>query len=501
MVVVEVMSILLLLMIRCGGVPMRFRRASTDCAPGEICGPNILNREDGSGGSITLNSAKLSPGPLKKYWTSGFNNRLLPGAATLRKNTSVVKTTEDLSAELQNGDLIRIGDNNDTIRYEIGKNGNDDRERGLFLVANADTPHAIQLAYVYTGPSLYNRQIWKQDVSADEIIRRIREQSALRNKARLNELENREKEDEARKEEERKLKEAEKKLEDALVEDMKTQRPNCSGPVLSGTFDALKGSKVVRTSEDVRAEVSDGERIQFNGYDAVYVVSQPRDVRTLTISVPYVDEDHQNLTACKVVDENSGTCTPLSGCFDVIHESHVVRTSVDVMTEIEPGEIIRLDASQGKIEASVTDPRDERTLTISGPYPGPSQDCIKACKVRNTWDGGLVALCGNVSVTQSSKTVTTSCDLRDSLSLGDLVKIGKHLSPISKPFDDTTLTLEVPYPDPSAKGVKAYKQIREVPLSGTCVYLFRDGSPFTITSLLTNKHTQAPFLLPREVRS
>ena len=177
MVIVEVMSILLL-MIRCGGVPMRFRRASTDCAPGEICGPNILNREDGSGGSITLNSAKLSPGPLKKYWASGFNNRLLPGAATLRKNTSVVKTTEDLSAELQNGDLIRIGDNNDTIRYEIGKNGNDERDRGLFLVANADTPHAIQLAYVYMGPSLYNRQIWKQDVSADEIIRRIREQSA-----------------------------------------------------------------------------------------------------------------------------------------------------------------------------------------------------------------------------------------------------------------------------------------------------------------------------------
>lgn len=248
---------------------MRFRRA--DCAPGEICGPSILNREDGSGGSITFNNAKLSPGPLKKYWASGFNNRLLPGVATLRTNTSVVKTTEDLSAQLQNGDLIRIGDNNDTIRYEIGKNGNDDRDRGLFLIANADSPHAIQLAYVYQGPSLHNRQIWKQDVSADEIIRRIREQSALRNKARLNELENREKEDEARKEEERKLKEAEKKLQDALVEDMKTQRPNCSGPVLSGTFDALKGSKVVRTSEDVRAEVSDGERIQFDGYDMVYV--------------------------------------------------------------------------------------------------------------------------------------------------------------------------------------------------------------------------------------
>ena len=199
--------------------------------------------------------------------------------------------------------------------------------------------------YVYMGPSLYNRQIWKQDVSADEIIRRIREQSALRNKARLNELENREKEDEARKEEERKLKEAEKKLEDALVEDMKTQRPNCSGPVLSGTFDALKGSKVVRTSEDVRAEVSDGERIQFNGYDAVYVVSQPRDVRTLT-TIPYVDEDHQPLHGR---DENHER-TPLSGCL-MLFTSHVVRTSADVMTEIEPGEII-VWTHAGKIEAS-----------------------------------------------------------------------------------------------------------------------------------------------------
>jgi len=460
---------------------MRFRRESAEieCAPGEICGPNILNREDGSGGSITLNDAQLSPGPLRKYWSSGFNNRVLPGLATLRKNSSIVTTTEDLSSQLENGDLIRIGDNN-TVRYEIGSAGNEDREHGLFLVANADKPHAIRLAYVYQGPDLHNRPIWKQDVSADEIIRRIREQSALRNKERMNVLENREKEEEARKEEERKLKEAEKKLEDALVDDMKTQRPNCSGPVLSGTFDALQGSKVVRTSDDIRAEISDGERIQFNGYDAVYVVSQPRDMRTLTISVPYVDEDHKNLTACKVVDENSGTCTPLSGCFDVIHESHVIRTSVDVLTEIEPGEIIRLDAPEGKMEASVTDPRDERTLTISGPYPGSSQDCIKGCKVQNTWDGGLVALCGNVSVTQNSQKVLTSCDLRDSLSLGDLVKIGNHLSPISKPFDDTTLTLQVPYPDPTAKGMKAFKQIREVPLSGTVSVV--KGSPILTTT-------------------
>lgn len=460
-------------------------RELNGCGPdGSIdCRPEVLNRREGSGGALTLGDANVRWRTPRELWSSGFNHEMLSGLATLKRDTSVVTTTADLSGKLVNGDLIRIGNENDTVKFEVGDLGPDDPNAGLLLVKDADTPFMIRLAYVYRGPSLIRRQIYKRQVSADEIIRRVRESAALRNEERLKALEKKERADKRRAIERKKLEEAEKRLQDAIVEEMKSNPPrlNCTGPVLSGVFDALKGSKVVRTSEDVREEIKDGERIQFNGYDAMYVVSQPRDVRTVTLSVPYVDEDHSSLKACKVVDQGGGTCTPLSGCFDVIMGSHVVRTSKDIRMEIEPGEIIRLMPPEGRVEASVTDPRDGRTLSLSGEYPSKSADCIEACKVRNTWDGGTIPLCGNVSVTKGSSVVTTSCDLRDSLSLGDLIKIGRHVSSLTSPFDDIKLTLEKPYPDADASGLKAYKQVREVPLSGT-VSVVKGSKIVTTTS-------------------
>merc|ERR1740130_1782451 len=144
------------------------------------------------------------------------------------------------------------------------------------------------------------------------------------------------------------------------------------GALLSGTFDALHGSPVVQTSVDIRAEISEGEHIQFHGYATRYAITLPRDERTITLSTKFIEDSNSTLVACKVPEADGANCIPISGCFDVIQNSHVVRTTVDVMDEIAPGEIIRLLASEGPVEVSVTNPRDARTMSLSGPYPSVS---------------------------------------------------------------------------------------------------------------------------------
>jgi len=466
-------------------VPLDRGTAGSLCPPGEPCGPLVLKR--GSGGALTMEEGSLKipvRNVIPEEWASRFGLSLLPGLASINNQSSIVTTSVDLRQFLHLGDLFRLG-TNVTVRYPVGKEQPTiPADRGLFEVAGVEQSY-IKLVSIYSGPAYILKQVFKKAPSATDFITRIHAEAEARQQARLQALEKKESDfesEEAEKAAEKeKLKAAEKRLQVAIADEMQTPKADetpavpeakldasCpGGAVLPGTFDALHGSAVIRTSVDVRAEISEGEHIQFDGYPTRYAITQPRDNRTITLSSRYVDEDHPALTACKIPEADGVGCIPLSGCFDVIQNSHVVRTSVDIIDEIVPGEIIRLKAAEGPVEASVTNPRDGRTLTLSGAYPSVSANCIPACKVRNTWDGGLIGLCGNVSVTHGSPTVYTSCDLRDSLSLGDLVRIGAHTSPITSPFTDAILTLVTRYPDATASGLKASKQIREVPLSGT----------------------------------
>eukprot|EP00939_MAST-03C_sp_MAST-3C-sp1_P003156 g3156.t1 len=412
--------------------------------------------------TLTLTNAKVSPSDRGPQWINGFDLQRLPGVADLDHGSDVVQCEAAIGLKdaLRPGDLIRLGIENVTVRYDVGKIGpeNSDYARGLLMVkAIGSDAKTIRLESVYTGPTLRKQHIFKKLVSADEIIRRVRAAAALREKERLAALERKEAKENA-------------KPKPKKPKPSKPPAPpkhNCSGPLLPGFFDALERSVLVRTTEDVTADIADGERIQFDGYEEIYVVTQPRDNRTITLGTPYEKEDHQHLRACKYVDDSGDSCIPLSGCFDVIYNSHVLRSSEDVTEEIEPGEIIRVHAKTGDVEATVTSPRDERTLTISGPYPAESANCVKACKLMNTWNGGRIPLCGTVSVRQDNVTVETTCDLRDSLNLGDLVKIGTHVSGIVSPFTDSILTLAKAYPEADASGLKATKQVREIPLDGT----------------------------------
>ena len=66
----------------------------------------------------------------------------------------------------------RLGDNS-TVKYEVGTDAPLPAIRGLLQVAGVG-PFTIRLVSTYEGPTLVRRQLFKQTVSADEIIRRAR---------------------------------------------------------------------------------------------------------------------------------------------------------------------------------------------------------------------------------------------------------------------------------------------------------------------------------------
>ena len=79
----------------------------------------------------------------------------------------------------------------------------------------------------------------------------------------------------------------------------------------------------------------------------------------------------------------------------------------------------------------------------------------------------LIPLCGTVSVEYGSRVVRTTCDLRNVLNGGDWLHIGAQTAVVTSPFTADRLTLMTQFSGPSATGLKAFKQSRDVPLSGT----------------------------------
>jgi hypothetical protein len=275
---------------------------------------------------------------------------------------------------------------------------------------------------------------------------------------------------------------------------------NCTGVRFPGTVSVVRGSPIVTTSVDLRTALPDGDRVDIGGN--VFTATQPRDEMTLTLSAQWDGDSAAGLWACAPgpEDRDPEDCVPLSGCVAVIEGSRVVRTSEDLRDEIDTGEVIVIGergtdsaesgsaesstdiskSTKGRVEATVTNPRDARTLTLSGPYTGPTAPCVPACRRSVTWDGGLVPLCGTVSVDRGSRRVRTTCDLRDELSTGDLVRIGKETGTMTSPFTDSEFALAQDYSGRSVTGVKAYKQVREVPLSGVLSVV--EGSATVTTS-------------------
>ena len=63
----------------------------------------------------------------------------------------------------------------------------------------------------------------------------------------------------------------------------------CPGVALSGTLKVSSGSRIVTTTVDLRSEIQEGEMIRIKGHN--FIVTEPRDKITLTISDEYPEED------------------------------------------------------------------------------------------------------------------------------------------------------------------------------------------------------------------
>ena len=148
----------------------------------------------------------------------------------------------------------------------------------------------------------------------------------------------------------------------------------------------------------------------------------------------------------------------LCGCVNVLRNSVVVRTNCDLRAEIADGEGIRI----GSHETTVVEPRDARTLTLSDPYPGKSDACIKAQKIDlapiNSL--GCSPLPGYVSTLYNSTIVRTSKDLRGYIQTGETIRIHNEEFTVVLPRDEVTLTLSRPYPFRTYGQERACKKVR-----------------------------------------
>ncbi len=235
----------------------------------------------------------------------------------------------------------------------------------------------------------------------------------------------------------------------------------------------------------MRPEITEGEIISIEGFE--FIVTEPRDEMALTLSDDYMGDSEKNLIGCKVLPEkdNSKEYEKLPGCVDVIKDSRIVRTSVDLTEHIMNGETARIK----DFESTVMSPRDEFHFSMAANYTGESEKCLEISKRKAGWEAGLIPLSGTVSCKNNGKTCFTTNDLRSEINLKDIIIIGGLKFHVSSPFDANSLDLSSIWPNPSQSGLKAFKQADIVKLGGTISVV--NGSP-TVTTTIDLRSEIAP---------
>eukprot|EP00943_MAST-04B_sp_MAST-4B-sp1_P003017 g3017.t1 len=226
-----------------------------------------------------------------------------------------------------------------------------------------------------------------------------------------------------------------------------------AGIPLCGYVSVVKDSVIVRSTCDLRSEISIGEGIRIGTHETTVV--NPRDGNTLTLSDPYPNVTNPKTKAYKI-DYKPHTalgCKALPGKVDVTYNNTLVRTTMDLRTAIGTGETIRIHNE----EFTVTLPRDEITLTLSNPYPFKSNGLEDACKKVRPWDGGVSPIGCCVATTEYSNIVRTTRDFRNDLKLGDMIRIRTETFKIEAPFTGTSFIVSPESRLVSGSGLWAYK--------------------------------------------
>lgn len=394
---------------------------------------------------LTLLDAYVPSSNSRDQWFDKSRLITLEGLASAKLNSNFIATTIDQRKFLRPGDFVILVDNPLLVKLSVTKETAPESLDDSFEVLSVRSDGII-VDRPWPNESSDRLYLFKVRSSADSVIRRVRMERPNHTTSATTTT--------------------------TTTTTTKTTTTTTEDPCHHGTpvpgLALIRDSRVVTTSNDVRDILHEGEWIIIEG--TKFVVTEPRDAITFSLSKRYSGPSVSGVTGCKPPDNETSPCITLSGCVSLLNRSHVVRTSKDIRREIEPGHVIRIlwrPYANNNFESTVVHPVDEQTLTIAGPWDGPDVKCIKACRLRFDWDSdGRVELCGTVATTAGSPVVYTSCDLRNVLNEHDWVRIGTESVVISHPFTDKVMTMSTRL-QTTASDVKAYKLATELPLPGT----------------------------------
>jgi hypothetical protein len=122
----------------------------------------------------------------------------------------------------------------------------------------------------------------------------------------------------------------------------------------------------------------------------------------------------------------------------------------------------------------------------------PSMGWLQAWRKVNPWNGGLAQMSCPVTVTQGSKVVRSTCDLRPELSPGDHIKIKQEEFIVRPPMQASTFLLNAPYLGKSDSDIYVYKV-------SACFKLAGQVSTVKGSSEVTSSVDQRQVLRPGDV--
>ena len=140
----------------------------------------------------------------------------------------------------------------------------------------------------------------------------------------------------------------------------------------------------------------------------------------------------------------------LPGFFQVVRNSVLVRTTVDMRPYITSGEAIQFYDTEGGssiADFTLNELRDQVTITINDPYQGHTKT-VKACKIDSTpiTLEGYTPLKGAAGVLSGSRIVRTSESWLGFVGQGDTIRIGSQEFTVKLPMTNNAVTLDRPWP-------------------------------------------------------
>lgn len=140
---------------------------------------------------------------------------------------------------------------------------------------------------------------------------------------------------------------------------------------LSGFLTVTRDQPVVTSTVDLRSELSPGDSVEIARQQ--YRVVAPVDATEFTLAEPYKERSAAHLVGYRI----AGTDDLVSGCLDVTKDSTKAMTTADIRSEVSPGDKLRLNGR----EYTLTEPMGGEFVTLDTPYLGESQLCVNGYKV------------------------------------------------------------------------------------------------------------------------